>query len=164
MASAPSITTLVSDLLSKSSSNEVSQQDKVDNHLPRAANSPTLTNPAENKLSKDLTPANGTSNQRVPETKQEQSNAGEKRELEAASTTEQSTEKSTEPDSKKQKPNNATGPVNDQPVSARSEKGEEPAPEKKKGGRPRKTKESVKKDIPTDGIGSRTRSRTKVVS
>lgn len=33
--------------------------------------------------------------------------------------------------------------------------------EKKKSGRPKKTKEAAKKDIPTDGIGSRTRSRTK---
>ena len=33
--------------------------------------------------------------------------------------------------------------------------------EKKKSGRPKKTKEAAKRDIPTDGIGSRTRSRTK---
>ncbi|KAH8426926.1 uncharacterized protein LDX57_004649 [Aspergillus melleus] len=36
--------------------------------------------------------------------------------------------------------------------------------ENKKTGRPKKVKEAAKKVIPTDGIGSRTRSRTKAVS
>jgi hypothetical protein len=96
----------------------------------------------------------------VSEAKQEETNTGEKRELETTSTAKPSAEESAEPNSKKQK----TGETNADAVNGASIPAppeNESAPPKKKGGRPKKTQDSVKKDIPTDGIGSRTRSRTK---
>ncbi|KAL3453671.1 hypothetical protein BJX65DRAFT_302563 [Aspergillus insuetus] len=129
--------------------------------------------------------ANGTSNGTpAPEAKQGQPNVGVKRDLDVTLTPGGKAEKPNveqqqpaeleEPNTKKQKTNEdstTNAPVGANgisstpaqngkaiPVSSSTEK------KKKKGGRPRKTKDTVRMDVPTDGIGSRTRSRTKVVS
>ncbi|KAL4897135.1 hypothetical protein BDV59DRAFT_85160 [Aspergillus ambiguus] len=88
--------------------------------------------------------------------KKDESNSGEKRDLEA-STVPADPEKPgvSEPAAKKQK-------VHAETTEAGSKNGVDSANgEKRKAGRPKKGKDAVKKDIPTDGIGSRTRSRTK---
>ncbi|KAL4785672.1 hypothetical protein BJX76DRAFT_355892 [Aspergillus varians] len=159
MASEPSTTAPVSDPLSKPTRDEAPQQENGDGHLSKPAEDSTLTEPTETKSLENSTPANGISNGSLPETEQEQSK-GEKRELETTSTTAKpSVEEPAEPTSKKQKTSGTSAPA--QPETAEPS---QTAPEKKKGGRPRKTKDSVKKNIPTNGIGSRTRSRTKVAS
>ncbi|KAI9371901.1 hypothetical protein BJX61DRAFT_483390 [Aspergillus egyptiacus] len=173
MESGPSITALVSgpvgqlqDESDKPSSTKASQQERGDNN-PDSAGDSTPPNPAVPKSpeeSRDKPALNGASNGPAPETGQEKSNVGDKRELEAtpaANTNDASS-------SKKQKTSeNHPDASNSSSVAARTEDDNNPSQtstEKKKGGRPRKTKVSVRKDIPTDGIGSRTRSRTKVVS
>ncbi|KAL2814244.1 hypothetical protein BDW59DRAFT_167260 [Aspergillus cavernicola] len=163
-----SINTLVSetvskphDELSEPSSIEASQQVGGDGDIPKPANPPE-PNPAEDSKS-NSTPANGTASGTAPEAEQEQANVGEKREIEATSTA-NTAEK---PSSKKHKTNeNHTDAANGTSATVRtdSNSASQTSTGKKKGGRPRKTKDSIPREISTDGIGSRTRSRTKVVS
>jgi hypothetical protein len=127
--------------------------------------------------------ANGTSNGTpVPEAKQGQPNVGVKRDLDVTLTPGGKAEKPNaeqqqpaeleEPNTKKQKTNEDStteaAVVANGISSAPAQNGKaipvSSSIEKNKGGRPRKTKDTVRKDVPTDGIGSRTRSRTKVVS
>lgn len=162
MASGPSFTASISDPLNKPSFSEAPQQENGDSQPPKSTEDSTVTEPTETKAPENPAPANGVSSKPVSETKQEETNTGEKRDLEATSTAKPSADESAEPDSKKQKTgeDNADA-ANGTSAPAPPEKKAEPAPPKKKGGRPKKTQDSVKKDIPTDGIGSRTRSRTK---
>ncbi|KAL3464410.1 hypothetical protein BJX64DRAFT_96261 [Aspergillus heterothallicus] len=195
MASAPSITALVSEPVGKPqgelTSKEVLQRgsgDSVSSKL--AANDSASTKPIESqqqgnsKVSEQSpAPANGTFNEApVPEAKQEQPNAGVKRDLDVTTSSasadkadkpnvgQQNSAELEEPDTKKQKTSedsNAIAVAVNGTSSTPTENGKAAPPStenKKKGGRPRKTKDTIKKDVPTDGIGSRTRSRTKVVS
>ncbi|PYI10119.1 hypothetical protein BO78DRAFT_414883 [Aspergillus sclerotiicarbonarius CBS 121057] len=77
-------------------------------------------------------------------------------------------ENATEPAPKKQKtyPEDAGAQHGSSaPTAAKNiKRGQATNGDKKKGGRPKKVKATVKRDLPTDGIGSRTRSRTKVAS
>ncbi|KAL5001124.1 hypothetical protein BDV10DRAFT_19703 [Aspergillus recurvatus] len=136
------------------------------NHSAKPAEGSTLTKSTDANSSEIRAPANDVSTVPVSETKQEQASAGEKRVLDTPSTTKPGMEESTEPDHKKQKRNEDAVAAGNTSANAQPEKADpsQAAPQKKKGGRPRKTKDTVKKDIPTDGIGSRTRSRTKLVS
>ncbi|KAL3479282.1 hypothetical protein BJX99DRAFT_255806 [Aspergillus californicus] len=140
---------------SKPSSAEVSQ--------------PELKSPEDSKP--NSTSANGISTEHAPVTDQEQPDVGDKRDIEATSTLNTAEkpneeEVATEPSSKKQKTNGVeTDAANGTSTTAHEDTETSQTPtEKKKPGRPKKTKDSIKKDIPTGGIGSRTRSRTKVVS
>lgn len=103
------------------------------------------------------------------EDKSESLKAGDKREHDSATTPadaeKPAAEDSSAPDAKKQKTSeveNGAPAAEDKPAAA------ETNGEKKKGGRPKKTgaagttaKAKKERAIPTDGIGSRTRSRTK---
>ncbi|KAL5045636.1 hypothetical protein BDW71DRAFT_76514 [Aspergillus fruticulosus] len=164
MASAPSIAALVSDHVGKPTVNAAPQQNGG-NHSSKPAEDSTLTESTYANSSEIRAPANDVFSVPVSETKQEQANTGEKRELDTPSTTKPDVEESTEPDYKRQKRNEDAVAANNTSAHAQPEKADpsQAAPQKKKGGRPRKTKHTVKKDIPTDGIGSRTRSRTKVI-
>lgn len=150
------------DPLNKPSISEAAQQENGDSHPFKPTEDSTAIETTETKAPESSVPANGVPNEPVSETKQEETNTGEKRDLEATSTAKSSAEEPAEPDSKKQKTgeDNADA-VNGTSAPAPPEKKGESAPPKKKGGRPKKTQDSVKKNIPTDGIGSRTRSRTK---
>ncbi|KAL2854832.1 hypothetical protein BJY01DRAFT_25113 [Aspergillus pseudoustus] len=196
MASAPSITALVSEPVGKPqgelTSSEVLQQGSGgDSVFPEAAtDDPALIKPTESKQQdaskpseQPPAPANGTSNDAlVLEAKQEQPNVGLKRDLDVTSSLasvskaekpdpeQQQPEELEEPNTKKQK----TSEDNNTDVVATNGTSSTPAQNgkhipastenKKKGGRPRKARDTIKKDVPTDGIGSRTRSRTKFVS
>ncbi|KAL4938209.1 hypothetical protein BDV06DRAFT_226225 [Aspergillus oleicola] len=165
MASAPSVTAIVSDSTEKSFSKETSQQQNGESHLAEPANSANSASFTVKSLSENHAPANGTSQDPASETKQEQNNTGEKRNLETTS----SEQTNAEPFSKKLKTNeDDSDAINGASAPAPSGQTEpsQTTPAKKNGGRPRKIKDTVtaKKAIPTDGIGSRTRSRTKVVS
>ncbi|RAL01710.1 uncharacterized protein BO80DRAFT_434265 [Aspergillus ibericus CBS 121593] len=78
------------------------------------------------------------------------------------------TEKATEPAPKRQNTDaeDARAPHGPSaPTAAKNTKrGQATNRDNKKGGRPKKAKATVKRDLPTDGIGSRTRSRTKIAS
>ncbi|KAL4882918.1 hypothetical protein BJY04DRAFT_217002 [Aspergillus karnatakaensis] len=176
MASGPSITALVSepvgkpyDAPSKPSTSD-GPQSSGDNQDLKPRDGLTLSPSYEGNTSKDIqptqqdsAPTNGISNGTSLEPKQEQPNIGEKREHEVTSATEVGAQEPVEPNTKKHRTSekhqdaskDTLAPTKAEPTTAT---------EKKKGGRPKKTKEAIKKVIPTDGIGSRTRSRTKVVS
>ncbi|KAJ0426048.1 hypothetical protein BJY00DRAFT_123597 [Aspergillus carlsbadensis] len=130
--------------------------------------------------------ANGTSNETpVPEAKPGQPNVGVKRDLDVTLTPGGKVEKPNaeqqqpaepaeleEPNTKKQKTSEdsttdaavGSNGISSSPAQNGKAILASSSTEKKKGGRPRKTKDMIRKDVPTDGIGSRTRSRTKVVS
>ncbi|KAA8646280.1 hypothetical protein EYZ11_000605 [Aspergillus tanneri] len=120
-------------------------------------------NPAEETRSGEQisAPASADAQEPTGENKAEQPTTGNKREHESISTptdpgkatTVASTEPSVAPAAKKQKPDTNTA----------TENGTVPNGEKKKS-HSKKVKDTVKKTIPTDGIGSRTRSRTKTAS
>ncbi|KAL4978209.1 hypothetical protein BDW66DRAFT_22228 [Aspergillus desertorum] len=166
MASAPSNAALVSDPVGKPSVSGAPQQNGG-SHTSKPVEGSTLTESTDTNSSEICAaPANDASSVPVSETRQEQANAGEKRELDTQSNTRIGVEESTGPYYKKQKTDKDAVATNNASANAQTQKAEpsHAAPQKKNGGRPRKTKDMVKKDITTDGIGSRTRSRTKVVS
>ncbi|KAL2813167.1 hypothetical protein BJX63DRAFT_432216 [Aspergillus granulosus] len=174
-------------------SSEVSQQGSGDSASSKPIEAPVLIKPTESEpqdgpkpSEQPPTPANGTCNiAPAPEAKQEQPNVGVKRDLDVTSSSapENQAEKPDteqqppappadleEPSTKKQKTSqdsntdavaandtSSTPAQNGNPTLSSTEN-------KKKGGRTRKAKDTIKKDVPTDGIGSRTRSRTKIVS
>ncbi|RDW86543.1 uncharacterized protein DSM5745_03185 [Aspergillus mulundensis] len=164
MASAPSITALVSDPVNKQSFNDAPHQNG-DIHPSKPAEDSTLIKSTDANSSETRATANGNLNEILSGHKADEPNVGEKRELEKLTTTKPGVEGVPERDSKKQKINEDAFAANAASAPAQPEKVEpsQTAPQKKKGGRPRKTKDTVKKDIPTDGIGSRTRSRTKII-
>ncbi|KAL4816282.1 hypothetical protein BDW67DRAFT_56282 [Aspergillus spinulosporus] len=170
MSSTPSIAALVSDPVDSPSANGAPQQNG-NSHPSKPAEGSALTATNDENSSEIRAPANDDSSLPVSEDKCEQVKAGEKRELDTPSTTNPGRVKSTEPDYKKLKTNedavaaDSTSP-HSQTENAEKADPSEAAPQlqQKKGRRSRKTKDTVKKSIPTDGIGSRTRSRTKVVS
>ncbi|PWY92376.1 hypothetical protein BO70DRAFT_8317 [Aspergillus heteromorphus CBS 117.55] len=101
----------------------------------------------------------------------EQPTVGDKRGHESTSepaNADKSNDKNTtEPTVKKQKTDADHAGVKQGTPAPTAAKGGIPDPAtngNKKGGRPKKAKEPVKRDIPTGGIGSRTRSRTKAAS
>ncbi|KAL4926254.1 uncharacterized protein BDV17DRAFT_157796 [Aspergillus undulatus] len=160
MASGPSVSTLVTEPLEKPFSREAAQQQNGNSHLPKLS---------DDANSSEVPAIHDIPNGHVLESKQDQNNLGEKREFEATSTARPSADTPAEPNAKKQKTSKDNADAIDgASTSAQSGQAEptQTAPAKKKGGRLRKTKDRVpiRKDIPTDGIGSRTRSRTKVVS
>ncbi|KAL6235555.1 hypothetical protein BDW75DRAFT_240012 [Aspergillus navahoensis] len=164
MASAPSIAALVSDPVGKPFVNGAPQQNSG-SHPSQPAGGSTLTKSTDVNSSEICAPANDVSSVHVSEIKQEQTNTGEKRGLDTPSTTKPGVEESTEPNYKKHKTNEDAVAANIIFAHVQPEKTDpsQAAPQKKKGGRPRKTKGTVKRNIPTDCIGSRTRSRTKIV-
>ncbi|KKK18854.1 hypothetical protein ARAM_002728 [Aspergillus rambellii] len=101
---------------------------------------------------------------------------GDKREREAAAPStapdKPSTDDPLEPSPKKQRTGEDNSEIahgsSSSPVPTATEKPSEVSngekKKKKKGGRPKKTNDAINRNIPADGIGSRTRSRTKVVS
>jgi hypothetical protein len=142
-------------------------QQNGNSHLSKPVEGSALTKTNDENSSEILAPANDVSSVPVSKSKREQAKAGEKRELETPSTTNPGGVESTEPDYKKPKTNEDAVAADSTSPHSQTEKadpGQAAPQQKKKGGRPRKTKDTVKKGIPTDGIGSRTRSRTKVVS
>ncbi|KAL5332155.1 hypothetical protein BJX70DRAFT_404915 [Aspergillus crustosus] len=165
MASAAPVAALVSDPASKPF-NEPSQPN-VDAALEQqGGDSPALTrpndaSPEESNAKQDSTPTNDTVNGEVTK---EQPAIGEKRDHEVTPATKSSAGESVEPDSKKQKTSEENKSAANGTSTTATAQPTQPPTEKKKGGRPRKTKDTVKKKATTDGIGSRTRSRTKVVS
>lgn len=166
MSSTPSIAALVSDSAGSPSVNGAPQQNGS-SHLSKPMEASALTETNDENLSEIRTPANDRSSVSISESKREQAKAGEKRELETPSITNSGGVESTEPDYKKPRTNEDAVAADSTSPNSRTEKadpGQAAPQQKKKGGRPRKTKDTVKKGIPTDGIGSRTRSRTKVVS
>ncbi|KAL4969578.1 uncharacterized protein BDV14DRAFT_195841 [Aspergillus stella-maris] len=169
MASAPSLTAIISDSLDLSVSKETSQQQNGESRIAEPANSAISVSLTNKTSTENPRLSNGSTQEPASETKQDHINTGEKRDLEATSSEQTSAEAPTEPNTKKLKTgNNVSDAIDGTPIQAPIGQSEpnQVAPAKKKGGRPRKIKETVaaKKDIPTDGIGSRTRSRTKVVS
>ncbi|KAL2800993.1 hypothetical protein BJX66DRAFT_331930 [Aspergillus keveii] len=193
MASAPPITALVSEPVGKPdgelTSSEVLQHSPQISAKPSTEDPPLheINEPKRQENSKSSeqpsASANGTSNGTpVPEAKQGQPNVGVKRDLDVTLTPGGKAEKPNaeqqqpaeleEPNTKKQKTNEDStteaAVVANGISSAPAQNGKaipvSSSTEKNKGGRPRKTKDTVRKDVPTDGIGSRTRSRTKVVS
>jgi hypothetical protein len=193
MAFAPPITAIVSEPAGNPdgelTSSEVLQHSTQISSKPSTEDPPLLkTNESEpqetSKLSGQLsTSANGTSNGTpLPEAKQGQPNVGVKRDLdvtlapggkaEKPNAEQQQPAELEEPNTKKQKTSEgstADAAVGTNGISSPPAQNGKAIPasgstEKKKGGRPRKIKDTVRKDVPTDGIGSRTRSRTKVVS
>ncbi|KAL4866157.1 hypothetical protein BDV12DRAFT_199479 [Aspergillus spectabilis] len=165
MASGASLAALVSEPVSKPSDEALQHSGS---HVSKSEDNSALTRPNEARLSEDTK-----SVQQIPaaitgiangEANHEQPTVGEKREHEAASTTKATAEESTEPESKKYKRSEEQlDAANGTPATAKSEPSQTGS-EKKKAGRRKKTKDSIRKEAPTDGIGSRTRSRTKVVS
>lgn len=144
-------------------------QQNGSSHPSKPVDASALTKTNDENSSEIRAPANDGSSVSIPESKREQAKAGEKRELETPSFTNPDGVESTEPDSKKPRTNEDAVAADSTSPNSRTEKADpgQAAPQqqkKRKGGRPRKTKDTVKKSIPTDGIGSRTRSRTKVVS
>ncbi|GLA57361.1 saccharopine dehydrogenase [Aspergillus tubingensis] len=100
-----------------------------------------------------------------------ESNVGEKREHEVTPATVEAgktgADDATEPATKKKKRNDAetNGPETAPPIpttAKHTKKGQTTNGDKKKSGRSKTAKEFVKREPPTDGISSRTRSRTKV--
>ncbi|KAL4795579.1 hypothetical protein BDV19DRAFT_389171 [Aspergillus venezuelensis] len=170
MASATSLTAIISDSPDMLVSKIASQQQNGESNPAEPTNSANPV-PLANKTSSSEDPglSNGSPQEPAFEPQQKHMNTGEKRDLEMTSPEKSSAEASTEPNTKKLK-TSEKGPdgINDAPIQAPSRQSEpsQTAPAKKKGGRPRQTKDTVtvKQDIPTDGIGSRTRSRTKVIS
>ncbi|KAL4755374.1 hypothetical protein BDW72DRAFT_189137 [Aspergillus terricola var. indicus] len=159
------VSALALDSLGSPSVNGAPQQNG-NSHPSKPAKGSALTETNDENLSEIRAPANDVPSAPVPESKREQAKAGEKRELDAPSTTKPGGAESTEPDYKKLKANEDAVAADGTFPHSQTEKADpsQAAPQKKKGGRPRKTKDTVKKGIPTDGIGSRTRSRTKVIS
>ncbi|KAL4762744.1 uncharacterized protein BDW70DRAFT_148962 [Aspergillus foveolatus] len=165
MSSTPSIAALVSDSVGSPSINGAPHQ-KGNSHPSKPVEASALTKTNDENSSEIRAPANDVSSVSMSESKREQAKAGEKRELETPSTTNPGGVESTEPDYKKPRTNEDAVVADSTSPHSRTEKadpGQAAPQQKKKGGRPRKTKDTVKKGIPTDGIGSRTRSRTKVV-
>ncbi|KAL2867085.1 uncharacterized protein BJX67DRAFT_381403 [Aspergillus lucknowensis] len=179
MTSAPAITALDSEAVGKPHGDLISggapQQGTGDDYSSKSAGNSTSTQNAERKPQDEPrpgeqlpAPANGVSDAPALEAKHEQPNVGVKRDLEATATAntadKPSVEQPTEPDAKKQKTSeDNSGAANGRSVPTQNGKSSQASTEKKTSGRPRKTKDTVRKDTPTDGIGSRTRSRTKVV-
>ncbi|PYH74925.1 uncharacterized protein BO88DRAFT_328250 [Aspergillus vadensis CBS 113365] len=97
-----------------------------------------------------------------------ESNVGEKREHEVTPATVEAgktgADDATEPATKKKKRNDAekNGAPPFPTTAKQTKKGQTTNGDKKKGGRSKTAKEPVKREPPTDGISSRTRSRTKV--
>ncbi|KAB8221366.1 hypothetical protein BDV33DRAFT_82083 [Aspergillus novoparasiticus] len=134
-----------------------------ENKSPEAAGSSKEHKPAEEAKSDghaSISPDNGLK-ESTAENGIAQPSAGDKREHEPTSTTpnaaKANVENSAEPTNKKQRT-----------TRTRTRNGNTTAPAtngvKPKASRSKKTKDDVKKVIPTDGIGSRTRSRTKASS
>ncbi|GES58549.1 hypothetical protein ATEG_04713 [Aspergillus terreus] len=158
--------------VNKQPTDDITNRSNGDSAIAKATDE---NNPLEEKrLSEDSKPVEGpqpTGPSHAPgaseaqpsaaDEKKDEANAGDKREHEATATSTGPDNPSVpEPATKKQKTdekaeaestNGVEGPV--EPAAANGEK--------KKGGRPKKSKETVRKAIPTDGVGSRTRSRTK---
>ncbi|KAL4906269.1 hypothetical protein BDW74DRAFT_177284 [Aspergillus multicolor] len=160
MASAPSIAALVSDPMGTRPLNDAPHQNG-DIHPSKPAEDSTNANSSETRAPANRTPSEPLSGSQLNEPA-----VGEKRELDKPSNTKPGIEEVPERDSKKQKIDKDAFAANAAYSPAKEEKTEpsQTAVQKKRGGRPRKTKDTVNKDIPTDGIGSRTRSRTKVVA
>ncbi|PLB52835.1 hypothetical protein P170DRAFT_423652 [Aspergillus steynii IBT 23096] len=138
-------------------------------HIPEESKSTDAPEPVDAAKSAEEPPSGGPvlatgvdSQQPAKEAKPDAPNAGDKREHEPTSASTDTDQPSTEssgpptvaPAPKKQKTND----------KAATENGTQANGEKKKAGRQNKAKEAVKKVVPTDGIGSRTRSRTKAAS
>ncbi|KAJ5155569.1 hypothetical protein N7492_008372 [Penicillium capsulatum] len=131
--------------------------------------SPSANGPSASNLAATEPEAPSEAQKAVSESKSE-AHMGQKRDLDTATTSAPAPgdvdkpvpEQVDQPDPKKQK--NEQVPVNDANRPAPAAATAETNGASKKAGRPKKekVKEAVKKAIPTDGIGSRTRSRTKL--
>ncbi|KAI9041283.1 uncharacterized protein KD926_007237 [Aspergillus affinis] len=118
--------------------------------------------PAEEPLSGGPALAPGVDSQKpAGEAKLDAPSTGDKRELESTSVPTDTDKPATESDSPTVAPTAKKQKTDEKATTAN---GTQANGENKKAGRSKKVKEAVKKVIPTDGIGSRTRSRTKAVS
>lgn len=148
--------------------NHASNSDQA-GHAPEESKSTDAPGPVDAARTAEKPPSGGPvlatsvdSQEPASEAKDDAPNTGDKREHESTAaptetekpSAESSGPSSTAPAAKKQKTNDKTA----------TENGTQANGEKKTKSRTNKVKETVKKVVPTDGIGSRTRSRTKAVS